>query len=108
MRPRQRGLEDLARKLLVGVLFVALSCVPSLVQAEQARADQVTTGAIADHAPTQPAQLDYPPGSAQDYAAREAAAPQLTSFAGGGSGIYIGTGALVVALLVVVVVLLVR
>jgi len=43
-----------------------------------------------------------------DYAAREAAAPQLASFAGGSSGIYIGTGALVVVLLVVVIVLLVR
>jgi len=48
------------------------------------------------------------PGSPQDYAAREAAAPQLAGFSGGGGGIYIGTGALVVALLVVVVILLVR
>jgi hypothetical protein len=44
----------------------------------------------------------------QDYAAREAAAPQLAGFAGGSGGIYIGTGALVVALLVVVIVLVVH
>jgi hypothetical protein len=34
------------------------------------------------------------PDSARDYAAREAAAPQLAEFASGSGGIYIGTGVL--------------
>jgi hypothetical protein len=48
------------------------------------------------------------PDSARDYAAREAAAPQLAEFAGGSGGIYIGTGVLVVALVVVVIILVLR
>jgi hypothetical protein len=46
------------------------------------------------------------PGEAADYAAREAAAPELANFAGGRGGIYIGGGTVVVVLLVVVIVLL--
>jgi hypothetical protein len=34
------------------------------------------------------------PDSARDYAAREAAAPQLAEFASSSGGIYIGTGVL--------------
>jgi len=52
--------------------------------------------------------LMSPQAAWADYAAREAAAPQLAGFAGGGGDVYIGTGALVVALLVVIVVLIVR
>jgi hypothetical protein len=48
------------------------------------------------------------PDSARDYAAREAAAPQLAEFASGSGGIYIGTGVLVVALVVVVIILVLR
>jgi len=65
-------------------------------------------GEIPDHSLTKSALLMSPQAAWADYAAREAAAPQLAGFAGGGGDVYIGTGALVVALLVVIVVLIVR
>jgi hypothetical protein len=42
--------------------------------------------------------------STPNYAAREAATPQLADFEGGRGGIWIGTGALVVIAIVLIVV----
>jgi hypothetical protein len=89
-------------------LLVALSCAPTFAQASVTPSSYGTAGEVPGKKFAQPEQLDFSPGSPQDYAAREAASPQLAGFAGGGGGIYIGTGALVVGLLVVIVILLVR
>ena len=96
------------KKFFLCILLVAFSCVPSLAQAEVARAPHAAVGAVPGVGLAEPAPLDISPGSTRDYAAREAAAPQLAEFAGGSSGIYIGTGALVVALVVVIVILVLR
>jgi len=97
------------KKLITGVLLVTLSCLPSLAQAEVIPTTQVTAaGETPGSSLAKPTQPDISSGSALDYAAREAAAPQLGAFAGGSGGVYIGTGALLVALLVVVVILVVR
>jgi hypothetical protein len=96
------------RKIIIGVLLVALSFVPSLALAEVTRAPHAVEGQVAQSSLAQPAPIDVSPGSTLDYAAREAAAPKLAAFAGGGGGIYIGTGALVVGLIVLIVVLVVR
>lgn len=93
------------RKFIMGLLLVALSCVPTLAQAEVTRAAQAPASQGPGTRLTQAVPLDDVADSTLDYAAREAAAPQLAGFAGGAGGIYIGTGALVVALLVVIVVL---
>jgi hypothetical protein len=108
---RPRRCVGSVRSLITAALLVALSCAPTLAQAAATPSYPSYYGAageVSGKKLAQPAQLDVSPGSPQDYAAREAAAPQLAAFSGGGGGIYIGTGALVVALLVVVVVLLVR
>jgi hypothetical protein len=42
--------------------------------------------------------------STPNYAAREAATPQLADFEGGGGGIWLGTGALVVIAIVLIIV----
>jgi hypothetical protein len=96
------------KKLLISALLVALSCVPSLGLAGDTRAPHAAVGAVPGVGLAEPVPLDISPGSTRDYAAREAAAPQLAEFAGGSGGIYIGTGALVVALVVVVVILVLR
>jgi hypothetical protein len=44
--------------------------------------------------------------STSNYAAREAATPQLAEFEGGRGGIWIGTGALVVIAIVLLIVFL--
>jgi hypothetical protein len=96
------------RKFITGVLLLVISCVPALASAEITRPSQVVANVVPSNSLAQAESRDVAPGSTQDYATREAAAPQLAAFAGGGGGIYIGTGALVVALLVVIVVLVVR
>jgi hypothetical protein len=96
------------KKLITGVLLVAISCLPAIAEGAALGTAKITASEPAGLALAKPAQLDIAPGSAFDYAAREAAAPQLGGFAGGGGGVYIGTGAVVVVLLVVIVVLLVR
>ena len=96
------------RKFITGVLLVALACVPTLAQAEVTRAPQAPTSQGPGTRLTQAVPVDDGEDSARDYAARQAAAPQLAGFAGGSGGIYIGTGALVVALIVVIVVLVVH
>jgi hypothetical protein len=96
------------KKLMTGVLLVALSCIPSLAQADVKRDPQAAAGEVVGNSLAQPALPDTSRGSAPDYAAREAAAPQLAEFAGGGGGIYIGTGALVVGLIVLIVILVVH
>jgi hypothetical protein len=96
------------RRSVTAILLVALACAPTLAQAAVTPSYHGAAGEVPGEKLAQPERLDVSPGSPQDYAAREAAAPQLAGFSGGGGGIYIGTGALVVALLVVVVILLVR
>jgi len=96
------------RRSITLLLLVALSWSPSLAQAAVTPSFHREASTVPGKRLAQPERLDVSPGSAQDYAARERAAPQLAGFSGGGGGIYIGTGALVVALLVVVVILLVR
>jgi len=107
--PRLPVMRDPVKKLIIGALLVAIACLPSLAQAEAMGSVQVAAaGEIPGTSVAAPAQPDVSPGSTLDYAAREAAAPQLGGFVGGGSGIYIGSGALAVALLVVIIILVVR
>jgi len=96
-------------KLITGAMLVTLSCIPTLAQAETTLAPQVMAGEVPDNHPqARSGPIDVSPGSASDYAAREATAPELAQFAGGGGGLYIGTGALVVGLIVLIVILAVH
>ena len=79
-----------------------------LAQAGIEPISQTALGAFQRARPSVTAPNKVSPDSARDYAAREAAAPQLAEFAGGSGGIYIGTGVLVVALVVVVIILVLR
>jgi hypothetical protein len=90
-------------------LLIVLACAPSLAQAGVT----VEPLVVASKVPSRPlavpaASVDSSPSATGSYAAREAAAPQLAEFTGGGGGVYIGTGALLVALIVVVAVLILR
>jgi hypothetical protein len=93
------------RKLVAGALLLALSGAPALVQAETKR--QPPMGEVQGRSPAQPGPVSHSPNEARDYAAREAAAPELAEFIGGGSGIYIGGSTLVIVLLVVLIVILI-
>ena len=108
MTPTLPSGRYLMRRCLTGVLLLVLSCVPALAQADVTRAVPSARSQLRDTSLAQLAPQDGAQGAILDYTAREAAAPQLAGFAGGSGGVYIGTGALVVALLVVIIVLIVR
>ncbi|MGA7741141.1 MAG: hypothetical protein ABSF35_20460 [Polyangia bacterium] len=95
------------KKLITGVLLVALSFAPSIALAgipgEPSAAVTETPGVQL----AESALVDNSLTGAPNYAAREAATPQLAQFEGGSGGIWIGTGVLVVAV-VVLLILLVR
>ena len=91
------------KRLFLGAVLAALCSVPAWSRAETP-GDALTVAAPADtaqgrRASTEPTQDDR--DEANDLAAREKAAPQLAEFSGGGDGVYITSGAIIVALLVV-------
>jgi hypothetical protein len=90
-------------------MLIALAGTPSLAQAGAPVEPLVVASQVQIRPLAMPAALvDRSPSATDSYAAREAAAPQLAEFTGGGGGVYIGTGALLVALIVVVAVLILR
>ena len=94
------------KKLIASALLVVLSGVTSIARAELAPAPRP----VVAEAPARPAAqptAPAPSSEASQYAAREAAAPQLGEFQGGDTAIYIGSGAVTVLLIVLLVVLLV-
>jgi len=108
MRPSRFAAKSAMRNFLLGILLVVFSSMPSIARAEGGRTPQTTTSGRSGYRTAPPAQLDVSPGSSYDYGAREAAAPELAGFAGGDSGIYIGSGAVVIVLLVVLIILVIR
>jgi outer membrane receptor protein involved in Fe transport len=109
VRPTCFTKSEAMNRLITGALLVTLSCIPALAQAETTLAPQATVGKVTgNHRQARSEPIDISPGSASDYAAREATASQLAEFAGGGGGVYIGTGALVVGLIVLIVILVVH
>lgn len=97
------------KRLLISAWLMSLICVPSLAQAGVARdTTPAVVEAVPSVGPVKLAPLAPTPVTTRDFAAREAAAPQLADFAGGGNGIYIGSGALVVGILVVILILVLR
>ena len=93
---------------MAGALLAALAGAPSLARAATVNAP--LAAAVAEAAggpPVSRMPVRAAPGDAADYAAREAATPELGEFEGGRGGIYIGGGTVVVVLLVVLIVILI-
>jgi hypothetical protein len=94
------------RGLLAVAFLAAVVGAPSLAWAGTPSAPL----AVVQDAPggrlVAPSAVGDPPSEAVGYAAREAAAPELGSFAGGHVGIYIGGSALGVVLVVLLIVIL--
>ena len=95
------------KALVASALLVALSGVPAIVEATPSRGPATAVAAAPNRQPAQPAPVGAPSGDVSDYAAREAAAPELGKFIGGGNGIYIGGSTVVVVLLIVLIVILI-
>ncbi|MFT3915569.1 MAG: hypothetical protein QM704_16080 [Anaeromyxobacteraceae bacterium] len=90
------------RKLVLGAVLALLFSAPALARAAEPRPAR-GTHAKAVPAETAPAATPAPAaGEVQGYAERDrAAAPKVGGYAGGDSGVYITSGAIIVALLVV-------
>ena len=72
------------KTLVAGALLLALSGAPAIVQAETNRAPATAVGEAPGGQPAQPAPVSPSPNGASDYATREATAPELGAFRGGG------------------------
>jgi hypothetical protein len=91
---------------MAGALLLALAGAPSLARAATVNVP-LAAAAVAEVAGGSPVPVRAAPGDAANYAAREAATPELGKFEGGSSGIYVGGGTVVVILLVVLIVILI-
>jgi hypothetical protein len=89
------------KRLVLGVLLAVLCGAPGASRADVPGA--VTAPAANDRHGRAASNGEAYAAEAEtsEYAAREEAAPQLEEFAGGQRGVYIGSGALLVALIVV-------
>ena len=97
------------KRFVMAALLAVFACAPSVAWAGTTAGPAAPIGdANAAAEQVAPAPVGVFPGEAAGYAAREAAAPALAQFAGGGRGIYIGSGAVVVLLLVIIIVLLIK
>ena len=93
---------------MTAVLLLAFAGAPSLARAgtinpaPAAQADVVETPG---ESPVRPAPAGAARGEAADYAAREAAAPELGKFQGGSAVIFIGSGTVLIVLIIILIVL---
>ena len=87
------------KRLFVAAVMAALCGAPAMSRADSSASRKVAapTRAAAQARPDS----QFRDGEADEYAAREKAAPQLAEFSGGAEGIYIGAGALIAILIVV-------
>jgi hypothetical protein len=92
------------KKLMICVFMAVLLCVPSIALAAIPARPAAAVAEGPGARPSASAAVDDSLATTSDYAAREAATPQLADFEGGRGGIWIGTGALVVLTIVLIVV----
>jgi hypothetical protein len=93
------------KKLIAGVLLAILSGFTSMAEAAFTP-DPRPVVARAPVAPAAPSTKTAPASEAGDYAKREAANPALGEYQGGDTAIYIGSGAVTVLLIVLLVLLI--
>ncbi|HVZ85395.1 MAG TPA: hypothetical protein VHG72_00375 [Polyangia bacterium] len=98
------------KRLVAAALLVVFALAPSLSRAGTINRAPPTPAAVAEaprESPPSPRPANAAPGSGGDYAAREAAAPQLGEFKGGSVVVFIGGGTLLIVVIIVLVVLIV-
>lgn len=99
-------MKPLLKRVMTAGLLLAFAGAPSLARA----ATIDTTPAVAETTGAPPLGSTRPgaaTGEAANYAAREAAVPQLQNFKGGSVVVFIGGGTLVIVLIIVLIILVV-
>jgi hypothetical protein len=97
------------KKLITALLLLAFASAPSLARAATINPAPAAPAAVVER-PGEPPVSSKPasaaPGETANYAAREAAAPELGKFQGGSVVVFLGGGTLVVLLIVLIVLVL--
>jgi hypothetical protein len=105
-----RGGEEMNQlRGLVAAVLVAVWCLPAASNAAPARGEQRLPAAVTETSAggTQASTQSAPASSeAQKLAEREKQTPDLQNFRGGGVTIYIGSGVLLITVLILLVLLL--
>lgn len=94
------------KRIITGVLLAVLAGGPSVSWAGTTREAPAAVDQSPTRRPAAPAPVAGRTADQANYAAREAATPELGKFEGGSVGIYIGGGALTVVLIVVLLLVL--
>jgi hypothetical protein len=101
-------LSHLMRRLLTAALLLAFASAPSLARAGTLN-ETPSAPASAVGTPGEPPVVSKPASAAAsetaDYAAREAAAPELGKFQGGSVVVFISGGTLLIVLIIVLIIL---
>ena len=101
-------MTSLMKRLLTAALLLAFAGAPSLARAGTINAGPAAPAGVGE-TPGEPPVSSTParaaPGETADYAAREAAAPQLGNFKGGSAVVFIGGGTLLIVLIIVLIIL---
>jgi len=101
-------LKTFMKRLMTAVLLAAFASVPSLARAGTINAAPTAPVGVAE-APGEPpvgaAPSNAAAGETADYAAREAAAPELGKFQGGSVTVFIIGGTLLIVLVIVLIIL---
>ncbi len=96
------------KRLMAAVLLLAFASAPSLARAGTINAAPATPAAVVE-TPGEPPVSSTPASATQgdtaDYAAREAAAPELGKFQGGSAVVFISGGTVMIVLIIVLIVL---
>ncbi len=101
-------MTSLMKRLMTGVLLLAFAGAPSLARAGTINTAPTAPAAVAEtrgEPPIGSTPATAAPGETADYAAREAAAPELGKFRGG-SVVVIGGGTLLIVLIVLIILVL--
>ena len=91
---------------MTALLLLAFASAPSLARAGTINTAPAAPAAVAEtpgEPPVSSAPASAAPGETADYAAREAAAPELGNFQGGSVVVFIGGGTLLIVLIILIV-----
>lgn len=101
-------MRTFVKRLVTAVFLLGFAGAPSLARAATVNPAPAIPPAVVETTAASPVG-SAPPGApsseAAGYAAREAAKPELGKFVGGSAVIYIGSGTLLIVLIVVLIVL---
>ena len=96
------------KRLMAAVLLLAFASAPSLARAGTINTAPAAPAVVVETSgepPVSSTPASAPKGDAANYAAREAAAPELGKFQGGSVVVFIGGGTVMIVLIIVLIVL---